>query len=67
MVFVSQNPPTLPYTNWICMREPTCAEGYHLVDVLQASLSLLAVSGSQDLIPFPYPHSLTGSLKQDRV
>ena len=49
------------------MRQPTCAEGYHLVDVCQASLSLLAVSGSQDLIPFPYPHSPTGSLKQDRV
>ena len=22
--------------NWICMREPTCAEGHHLVDIWQA-------------------------------
>ena len=44
---------------------PTCAEGYHLVDVWQASLLLLAVSGSQDLIPVLSPHSPTRSLKQD--
>ena len=47
------------------MREPTYAEGYHPVNVWQASLSLLAVTGSQDLIPVPSPHSPTGSLKQD--
>ena len=47
------------------MREPTCAKGYHLVDVWQASLSLLAESGSQDLISVPSPHSPTGSLKED--
>ena len=44
MVFVSQNPPTLPYTNWICMREPTCAEGHHLVHIWLASLSLSVLS-----------------------
>ena len=32
--FVSQNSPTtIPYTNWICMREPTCSEGHHLVAI----------------------------------
>ena len=34
---------------------PTCAEGYHLVDVWQASLSLLVVSGPKILSPFSLP------------
>ena len=39
-----KNTPTIPYTNWICMSEPTCAEDHRLVDILQASLSLQVVS-----------------------
>ena len=30
-------PPTIPYTNWICMSEPTCAEDHHLVDIVSPS------------------------------
>ena len=39
MAFVCQNAPTIPYTNRICMREPTCAESHHLVDIWQTGLN----------------------------
>ena len=30
--------------NWICMREPTCAEGHHLVDIWQHTVPLRSLS-----------------------
>ena len=47
-------PPTIPYTNWICLRKQTCAQGHPLVHIWQASLSLPVLS------PFSHSFSKTG-------